>query len=237
MPAPPEELASEGAPDWMVSYADMITILMSFFAVMFSMAMSKDVRKDGPMIKSLHRQFGSMPPTFYFPFGVARSPNDAANTIPQLDLRNQGPMADSAHADTSPFGDQATIGGVIYFDSGNSGLNQQQREQLQILAKALRSKSSKIEILARTLGQSQDADGTPGKNWTLAQSRCDSTMRFLSSLGIDPARIRIGIAARFAPIHSGGDMLPLDTNDSVEVFTLNEITEEARTEATDHARD
>ena len=60
----PEESASEGAPEWMVSYADMITILMSFFAVMFSMAMSKEREKNVPMMKSLQRQFGAVPTTF-----------------------------------------------------------------------------------------------------------------------------------------------------------------------------
>jgi chemotaxis protein MotB len=233
----PEEPASEGAPDWMVSYADMITILMSFFAVMFSMAMSKDGKKDAPMIKSLHRQFGAPPTTIYFPFGAVLTPNDAAKTTSQKDYRNRGPIADFAQVSTSPFDDQATIGGVIYFDPAQSGLDGEQRKQLQILAKVLAGKSSKIEILARTLGQPQDTDDQLDENWNLAHARCDRTMRYLATLGIDPARIRIGVAARFEPIHAGGDELLLETNDSVEVFTLSAIAEDARAEPTDHARD
>ena len=53
-----EERPSEGAPDWMVSYADMITILMAFFAVMYSMAGTKEAKRDVPIMKSLRRQFG-----------------------------------------------------------------------------------------------------------------------------------------------------------------------------------
>ena len=41
-----EEPHGEGAPEWMVSYADMITILMSFFVVMFSMAGTKNTKKE-----------------------------------------------------------------------------------------------------------------------------------------------------------------------------------------------
>jgi flagellar motor protein MotB len=41
-PPPP---AQEGAPEWMVSYADMITIMMAFFVVMYAMAPKKDQEK------------------------------------------------------------------------------------------------------------------------------------------------------------------------------------------------
>ncbi len=237
MSAPFEEPASEGAPDWMVSYADMITILMSFFAVMFSMAMSKDAKKDAPMIKSLQRQFGSLPTTFYLPFGAALTRKAASTTVPQMESRNRGLVGNFAHASTSPSGDQATIGGVIYFDPGQSGLNEQQRQQLQTLAKVLGGKPRKIEILAHTLGRPRDADDKVGKNWKLAQARCNNTMRYLNWLGIDPTRIRIGVAARFEPIRAGDDVLLLDRNESVEVFTPSEFAEDARAESTDHARD
>ena len=150
---------------------------------------------------------------------------------------NRASVGDIAHASTSPTGDQATIGGVIYFDSGKSGLDEVQQEQLQALAKVLRGKSGKIEILARTLGQPQDADDKLGQNWNLAHARCNSTLRYLALLGIDPARIRIGVAARFEPIRAAGDVPLLEKNDSVEVFTLNEFAEDARAEPTGHARE
>jgi chemotaxis protein MotB len=201
MSALSEEPASEGAPEWLVTYADMITILMSFFAVMFSLAMSKHAKKDGPLIKSLQRQFGAL------------------------------------DASTSPAADQATIGTVLYFDSGESGLNEQQREQLQALAKALGGKPGKIEILARTLGQPQDADDRLGQNWNLARARCDSTLRYLTLSGIDSARIRIGVAARFEPIGAGGSVPRLENNDGVEVFTRSDFAEEARAQPSQRARE
>src|SRR5947207_7888466 len=58
MAAHVEQAASEGAPEWMVSYADMITILMSFFVVMYSMAGTKDAAKQDPVMSSLRKQFG-----------------------------------------------------------------------------------------------------------------------------------------------------------------------------------
>jgi hypothetical protein len=46
-------------------------------------------------------------------------------------------------------------------------------------------------------------------------------------LGLDPRRIRIGVAAQFEPVYSGRDPLLLEKNNRVEVFMLNEFTEDA----------
>src|SRR5262245_60042506 len=65
--APPP--AQEGAPEWMVSYADMITIMMAFFVVMYAMAPKKDQeKKESPtqrLMNSIHKRFGPD----YEPFG------------------------------------------------------------------------------------------------------------------------------------------------------------------------
>ncbi len=210
----------------MVSYADMITILMSFFAVMFSMAMSKDAKKDVPMIKSLQRQFGALQSTFYLPYGAVLPPRAAADRVPL-----------GKYVSMSPASEQATIGGVIFFDFESSGLNEEQRRQLQTLAKVFFGKTGKIEILAHTLGRPSDADDDLGRNWSLAHARCNSAKRYLAALGIDPGRLRIGVAARFEPIlPRGGVFNSVENNDSVEVFTIDDATETARAESTDHAR-
>ncbi len=52
----------EGLPEWIMSYADMITILMAFFVVMYSMAGSPDKSKEEAIFKSLRDQFGAIVP-------------------------------------------------------------------------------------------------------------------------------------------------------------------------------
>jgi chemotaxis protein MotB len=233
----PEESASEGAPEWMVSYADMITILMSFFAMMFSMAMSKEAKNNVPMMKSLQRQFGAVPTTFRRSFGAERAPEFGANGIQQIESQDQGRVGYFSQARTKPFGDEATIGGVIYFNPGTSRLDEEQRRQLQNLAKALGGKSVKVEILAHSFGQPRDADDKLAANWKLARARNNNMLRYLETLGIDPQRIRTGIAAQCEPSRAGGDTLLLGTDDSVEVFTLDKFAENARAESTGHVRD
>ena len=124
MSEPAEEHASEGAPEWMVSYADMITILMSFFVVMFSMAGQKDGKREEPVMQSLRRQFGrfvGMPAGQLVPRDSAMSNKSmAVKMLPQKETKNRGLVGDHPRVTTIRPGDQATIGGVIYFASGES---------------------------------------------------------------------------------------------------------------------
>jgi chemotaxis protein MotB len=237
MSAPAEERLSEGAPEWMVSYADMITILMSFFAVMFSMAVSKDAKKDVPIMKSLQRQFGKfvrLPMTIGVPAGSSLTAKAAARSTPQKELRGRVLVGELAHISRIQSDNEAMIGGVIYFDSGTSGLSEEQRQQLQTVAKVLGGKPQNIEIWGHTLGRTRDLDGKLGDNWNLTYARCNNTMQYLVSLGIDPRRIRIGVAAQFEPIYAGRDVLLLEKNSRVIVFMLNESPEDGRTETDDH---
>ncbi|HEV2947304.1 MAG TPA: flagellar motor protein MotB, partial [Gemmataceae bacterium] len=170
--APPEEHASEGAPEWMVSYADMITILMAFFVVMFSMAGTKDAKKEDPVMMSLRRQFGrfvGLPTSQYIP---ASSPLTAkaiaVKATPPKEGRNQGLAGDFPRVATIRPGDQATIGGVIYFDAGATDLNDEQKRQLKTTANDLAGKPQKIEVRGHTLARSPGPDGKPRDNWDVA---------------------------------------------------------------------
>jgi chemotaxis protein MotB len=226
-----EQAHGEGAPEWMVSYADMITILMAFFVVMFSMAGTKDVKKEDPVMSSLRRQFGrfvGMPTSQYVPVGSALTVKAVAlKPSPQKEARNRGLLGDFPRVATIRPGDQATIGGVIYFDAGKTDLNDDQKRQLQTTANDLAGKPQKIEIRGHTLARSPGPDGKPRDNWDVAYERCHKTMQYLISLGIDPRRIRIGVAAQFEPVYGGRDPTALEKNSRVEVFMLNEFSNDA----------
>jgi chemotaxis protein MotB len=151
----------------------------------------------------------------------------ALKPTPPKETRNRGLVGDHSRVSTIRPADQATIGGVIFFRAGASDLDDEQKRQLQAAAMDLAGKPQKIEIRGHTLTRSAGADGKPRDNWDLAYERCHKTMQYLVSLGIDPRRIRIGVAAQFEPVYGGRDPLLLEKNNRVEVFMLNEFTEDA----------
>ncbi len=236
---PAEEHASEGAPEWMVSYADMITILMSFFVVMFSMAGSKDPKKEEPIMMSLRRQFGrfvGLPSNQYVPSSSVLTEHAMLiKPAPRKDGKKDGLLGDQPRVSTIRAGDQETLGGVIFFDTGVSELNDEQRHQLQIAAREMAGKPQKIEIRGHTIGRPARTDGKLRDNWDLAYERCYKTMQYLVASGIDSRRIRIGVAAQFEPVYAGRDPLQIEKNERVEVFMLNEFTEDNRAPTADAA--
>ncbi len=224
---------AEGAPEWMVSYADMITILMSFFVVMFSMAGSKNPKKEDPVMMSLRRQFGrfvGVPATTYLPPDSKLNPKNTSQKPSPTPHNSKTPglLGENNHVATVRQGDQKTIGGVIYFKGRTIDLTDDQREQLQQTAKELAGKPQKIEIRGHTISRPYPPDGKINDNWDLAYRRCHATMDYLVLLGIDPARIRIGVSAQYEPIYAGQDPGELEKNSRVEIFMLNEFTQDLR---------
>jgi len=216
----------------MVSYADMITILMSFFVVMFSLAGTRNPKKEDPVMSSLRRQFGrfvGVSSAKFLPPGSTLAPNNSQKPDQNAhDSKTLGLIGDHTHVTTIRSGDQKTIGGVIYFKGRTIDLTDEQREQLQETSKELAGKPQKIEIRGHTLNRPFPPDGMINDNWDLAYQRCHKTMDYLVLLGIDPARIRIGVSAQFEPVYAGRDRIELEKNSRVEIFMLNEFTEDVQ---------
>lgn len=227
----PEESHGEGAPEWMVSYADMITILMSFFVVMFSMAGSKNAKKEDPVMVSLRRQFGrfvGVPATFLPPSQSSPKNSGSKPSPAGHESKAVGLPGDHSHVVTIRSGDQRTIGGVIYFKGRTTDLSDEQRRQLQEVAKDLAGKPQKIEIRGHTGNRPFPPDGKINDNWDVAYRRCHKTMDYLVLLGLDPARFRMGVSAQYEPVYGGRDPIELEKNSRVEIFMLNEFTEDLR---------
>ena len=55
---PAVEEKPDGAPEWMVSFADMITIMMSFFVIMFALATARNEGRKAAAMESIEYRFG-----------------------------------------------------------------------------------------------------------------------------------------------------------------------------------
>jgi flagellar motor protein MotB len=116
------EKPSEGAPEWMVSYADMITIMMAFFVVMYALSGKKDESVVRPVLTSLKQQFGprwpfaNLLPSSYFSRASALSKHDPTNRA-----HENGAAAEHAEADPHRnrgvrARDGLVQGGIVFFD-------------------------------------------------------------------------------------------------------------------------
>ena len=198
----------EGLPEWIMSYADMITILMAFFVVMYSMAGApKDKQKEEAVMQSFRERFG---PVWAGLSALGSGPyvrkDSALNKLASTGgsklnnkksggADNRATPGDSPRVHTLRPGDQAVIGGVLYFPEGSSEITAEHDKQLQVASEEFGGKPQKIEIRGHT-SRKPVPQGSPYRdNWDLAYARCRHTMEHLVALGIDPKRLRLSIAA------------------------------------------
>ncbi len=222
-----------------MSYADMITILMAFFVVMYSMAGSPDKSKEEALFKSLRDQFGTMVPGWLsmghgtFIHKDSRILNRNGTGSSSAANKNsggadkRGPQGEHSRVYTLRPGEQSATGGVVYFAEGSSELTQPQEKQLQTLAEEMTGKPQKIEIRGHTSRRPLSGSAPYRDHWDLAYDRCRHTMEYLESLGIDPRRFRLSVAADNEPAPGGADALNRGLNSRVEVFLLNEVVAES----------
>ena len=57
---PPEE-PSERAPVWLITYSDLMTLLLVFFVLLFSISEFRQTERFQGVAKSLHTKFGARP--------------------------------------------------------------------------------------------------------------------------------------------------------------------------------
>ena len=236
-----EEEEQAGIPEWVVTFGDMMTLLLTFFVLLFSMSEIK--QEEGmALLESLRRQFGNETACLSLMPGRFPATSSALNKLASLGRARrmntmnggdkvQAPVGDFARVMAIRPSDDSTQGGVVYFEEGNSQLTEQQRRTLQAIAQTVGGKPQKIQIRGHTSTRPLGS-GSPYRNhWDLAYARCFKVMQFLVQLGINPKRVRIEVAGENEPLHTGYDELLRKKNARVEVFMLDKLTEELQANA------
>jgi len=227
------ECPEEGLPEWIMSYADMITILMAFFVVMYSMA---GVKKDDAKVEAVLRSFRSSlgPFASVLPGSIVPKDSALAGLVPVGLGPVEGQAAPDGEAKTAPppqirvprGSEPLAVGSVIFFDGASDKLSETNRLKLDEVAAALAGKPQRIEIRGHASRRPLPADSPYRDHWDLSYARCRRTLEFLVAAGIDPARVRLGVAPQVAASQTARHPLLLVSDSRVEVFMMNEFAEQ-----------
>jgi chemotaxis protein MotB len=239
-------MAGHGGGAWKVAYADFVTAMMAFFMVMWIVGMSKpkvkeniaeyfqdpykyykkiyDSKKAGvlsPAVKGLllPHDKGSgiqLKPTKYVTSG------DKPTLIKGQRNVEPGRMSIVVTHD----GKQERVGTIVQFDPESSELNEAAQAELTVLAPALRGKRHKIEIRGHTMRRPVPDSKSEAEDWSITYARCMATMNFLIAKGVEADRFRLSQASSFEPLTISGNVADVKKNARVEVYLLDEITED-----------
>jgi Membrane MotB of proton-channel complex MotA/MotB len=218
----------EGLAEWIMSYADMITILMAFFVVMYSMAGDK---KENPKVEavmgSLRNWLGPARDHWPMTWNTQRKRVSTPFDVPETADRHRGATENTKSTVPQP---NATFpdGVTIYLPSASSfpdvreKLDRETRDELLKAAETVAGKMNLIEIrgqakrhFLRRLDPKQNVAD-------LVYQKCRAVMEFFVEQGINPERIQVRIV-RAEGESDETDLANSSRDIQIDVFMLNEL--------------
>lgn len=172
-----DEGDSDDSDGWLVSYADLMTLLACFFILMTTFA-----NYDKPTFKRVAKQVGE-----YFKgaeLEVEKNQNiELATKISSIGILKEQTEV-TAHED----GLEIKFNSGFLFDSGDSNLNELAIEKLRLLSEVIGQKKNTyiIEVHGHTDGVPLSLGRRFKDNWELSSARAAAVVREFVGLGFSP---------------------------------------------------
>jgi len=234
-----EEEEQAGIPEWVVTFGDMMSLLLTFFIMLVSLSEIKEEQLYQAMTEALRRRFGHETSVVSMMPGEAKPRNSQLAKLASMGRARRANTMNGGDKVKAPVGEHprvanirkaehATRGGAVTFREGFAELTEEHKLILQRTAQEIGGKPQKIEIRGHTSTKPLPPESPFKSHWDLAYARSNNVRQFLVKLGINPRRIRVAVAADNEPKHIGHDPLLLEENPRVEIFMLNELTEDLK---------
>lgn len=229
-----------GAPEWLVTFGDMMSLLLTFFILLVSYS-NMEIKKFRAMAGSVRNAFGAESKldvlgvatgSKLLPFvdprqsddGAGRRPLQAAQESVEQILKQSGlEAAGTVRIDER--GVLLQLQGDLLFDSGSAGLNPKSLPLLDRLAAYSSTVEHSIEVDGHT-------DNIPiatmiyPSNWELSAARAGSAVRYLAEKGVPPARMRATGHADTVPVAPNSASEGRAKNRRIEIlFVINSETD------------
>lgn len=225
------ELLEEETAGWIVTFSDLVTLLLVFFVLLFSIS-TMNLNKFKYVIKSIQLNLGEENPAVDL-LEIITEPGPekkkfSIEDIVGIKTREQKMMDDiNDIIDETQLGDHVVITradgkimlrikGAVLFGSGAATLNPNSRPILDQIVRIINDYSEyNVNIKGHTDDKPIRTEKFPS-NWELSSIRATNVLKYLIQNGIDPMRLT---ATGYA------ELLPLVENDSTENRSINRRVE------------
>jgi chemotaxis protein MotB len=235
---------ADGAPEWMTTYSDLVTLLLTFFILLFSMA-SLDKNRFQRIATALNVAFGAASGEKLFHnnsknpltlinehnsrhnFKTARNVTIQASQKQLTDFLSavkQAIHAEQLDAFIKIIEDNNTIilrvNSVILFDSGSAAIKPEGVNTLKKLGPFLKSLDREIFVQGHTDNQPINTVLFP-TNWELSTKRATNIVIFwIAKCGLNPARLTPTGNAEFKPVAGNETEAQRSQNRRIEIVIL-----------------
>lgn len=200
-----EEPGAPGAPLWMVTYSDMVTLLLTFFVMLLAMASFESPGRVDKVIESLRRAFGV---GGYSPNPEKAVKNPAAHASESQSVKDQvKPIVtklreilskkisdDLVKMSKTRTEVRVMLDPRILFGPGSTELHPSSYGLLADIADALKGKDVNLYVEGHT-----DGTGDSSQNWKISALRAVSVVEALEERGVEGSHMQARGIGEHAP--------------------------------------
>lgn len=224
-------------PEWVVTFGDMMSLLLTFFIMLVSLSEIKQEEKYQALVESIKKQLGHTSSRESTTPGPAKPRSSMVQQVANLARAKRQDMMQGGQKVEAPTGESSTVqivrpgsrtvvGTSVFFADFDVDLRAAEKQKLAELVPKIIGKPQKIEVRGHTGRRPLPPGTTYADHYELAYQRARHVREYLvQELGVEPNRLRIISAGADELIHSGIDPEKLKLNSRVEVFLLDELTE------------
>jgi flagellar motor protein MotB len=233
----------EGAPEWLISFADNVMLQMGFFVILFALAF-KNAGGGGPTKEQQPHPEKGAPTAQQADFAIAvreafNNPVNVNSTDPrdyflvqrlrarqrgESDARRDGPKGAAHDVQTVRPEGMYGAGGFLQFDDRSTALNDEARETVLALARQFRGCRTVLQIRGHC--SAAEAFGQEDRGMRISYDRALAVAQVLVENGIDWGQIRLTACAdneRITP--TAYDKASQRSNQRVEVIEIERAAE------------
>jgi chemotaxis protein MotB len=169
---------------WLVSYADMMTLLFGFFVIMYAFAVAKN--EDDPNMIKIRRELAA-----YFG-GKYIDPSEKMNESIKKFLDVNPDLKKSIEVTSTPDGLKIMITSQLLFQSGKADLGDEARTLIGKIVQRVADEGKHFQI--RVEGYTDDNPVVKSvefeSNWDLSSARAISVLRVFEEAGFRPDQLQ-----------------------------------------------
>jgi chemotaxis protein MotB len=222
------EPVGESAPMWIVSFADLVTLMMSFFVVLYAMKQG-GAEKQLETTAAIKTQFGwKADPDSDAPLDIVGRriqgiPDPVYDKHPgNASTPSQGADGSNANVTTIRSGKDIVTGGKLTFDAGQTVLSDDAKGNLSQIASKVRGLNNVLMVKGHVSADELPLLSDDPNGMALSFRRATAVADELNRLGIDRRVLRPVACGTFEPVKTGAyDPVSLRNNRRAEVFTTD----------------
>lgn len=225
-----EDDGPPGVPEWVVTYGDMMSLLLTFFIMLVSMSELKDEGKNRAALNALQKRFGPtdghsgvMGRTFAENSALdhaVSTGNVSRNGLEENDRDATGPGGAEKSVEEINSGEIVTIGGAVTFGQYQVELSDETRTELDRIVEAIRKHPERVMVRGHAFAEPVRKKPQFRNQHDLSFARAQSVAKYLMEQKISPGRILVSAAGDAEPRVRTRDIATRRLNRRVDVFTV-----------------